>query len=64
MGGFALKGGNFVGSLSELKWKGDNFMRRLWVMPLVSDTLVDRLWGLALIDEHCGVCKHTKQWCL
>ena len=62
--GLAFVSANLVGILLGLGLSGNNLVGRLWVVALEGDSLVGRLWGLALIGEHCGVCKHTKQWCL
>ena len=59
MGGLALMGDNVVGISLELRLRGDNLVGILWVLSLVG-----RLWGLAMMDEHCDVCRHIRQWCL
>ena len=73
-GGLLLVGGgSLLGRLALLSetlvdislWvSGNNLVGRLWVVTLEGGSLVDRLWGLALMGEHCGVCKHTRRWCL
>ena len=53
-----------MGSLLELELRSGNLGGRLWVLTLEGGSLVGRLRGLPLMGEHCGVCEHTKQWCL
>ena len=68
-----LGSGNLLGGVAFLSdtllgvilWvSGNNLVGRLWVVALEGGSLVDRLWGLTLMDEYCGVYKHTRQWCL
>ena len=61
LGGLVLVGDDLVGILLEWVY---NLMSILWMCTLGGDSFVGRVWELSLMSEHCGVCIHTRQWCL
>jgi hypothetical protein len=51
---------SLVQILVILEWRSGKLVGRLFVVALESGNLVGRLWELVLMDEHCGVCTHTR----